>query len=56
MFFRSARLHVKEGGYENVPEHQQLTAEAPLGTISAWIPRNDKNSNDMLHLHVMAGK
>ena len=25
MFFRSARLHVKEGGYENTPDNAELT-------------------------------
>ena len=39
-----------QGGYENVPQFKFLTSDAPLGTITAWVPKKDKNSNDNIDL------
>ena len=38
------------GGYENVPEFKQLSSDAPLGTITAWTPKNAIDSDDNLDL------
>ena len=38
------------GGYENVPEFKQLSSDAPLGTITAWTPKNAMDSNENLDL------
>ena len=38
------------GGYENVPEFKQLSSDAPLGTITAWTPKNAVDSNENIDL------
>ena len=38
------------GGYENVPQFKQLSSDAPLGTITAWTPKNAIDSDDNLDL------
>ena len=32
------------GGYMNVPETAELSTDSPLGTIAAWIPKNNETS------------
>ena len=36
----TAYCDMSTGGYENVPEFKQLSSDAPLGTITAWTPKN----------------
>ena len=38
------------GGYETVPEFKQLSSDAPLGTITAWTPKNAVDSNENIDL------
>jgi len=47
----SVYCDMDEGGYNNVPENTELTTDSPLGTIVAWIPRNNITS-DMNNLPV----
>ena len=46
----TAYCDMSTGGYENVPEYKQLSSDAPLGTITAWTPKNAMESNENLDL------
>ena len=41
---------MSDGGYKNVPEFKELTSDAPLGTITAWIPKHAKDASVALDL------
>ena len=46
----TAYCDMSDGGYENVPEFKQLTSDAPLGTITAWIAKLTKEDRVGLDL------